>query len=117
MTRYRIYHNPRCMKSRQSLAILEEEGIEPEVIRYLDDVPSRDELAELAELLDMKPIGFTRSKEALFKEKGLRTDMSDDEILDALAKYPTLIERPIIVRDDEEAVIGRPPQNVYELID
>lgn len=113
---FTIYHNPRCTKSRQSLALLGAEGIEPEVILYLDDSPSRERLVELSELLDMKPIGFTRTKEPIFKEKGLRTDMSDDEIFDALARWPQLIERPIVVKNNEEAVIGRPPENIHELL-
>lgn len=116
MSSFKIYHNPRCSKSRQTLSLLQENGVEPEVVLYLTHAPSREEIAKLSELLGVRPIEMTRTKETLFKELGLSKDDSDDAILDALAAHPKLIERPIVVRDGELAVIGRPPENALELI-
>ena len=118
MTQPRIYHNPRCSKSRQTLALLEERGHTPEVVRYLDDPPSADELDALLTKLGREPLQVIRTKEAVFKELGLsaQDDRPRGEWLALMAAHPILIERPILMRG-ERAVIGRPPERVDEILD
>jgi arsenate reductase len=111
-----IWHNPRCSKSRTTLGILEEHGVEAEVVKYLDDAPSRAELERVLGLLGTDdPTAMARTGEARWKELGL--DGADrDAVLDAMAANPILIERPIVIRGDR-AVVGRPPENVLELLE
>jgi len=111
----RIYHNPRCSKSRSALAILEEKGIAPEVIDYLKVPPSKIELRNILKKLDMKPEEIVRKSEDVYKNLFQGKVLSDDEWLDALVENPILIERPI-VQVAERAVIGRPPERVLELL-
>lgn len=111
----KIYHNPRCRKSRETLQIIQDAGIEPQVIEYLKDVPSEEELKELVSLLGIKPYDLLRRAEADFKENFRGKDLSDDEWISAMAKYPKLIERPIVVKQ-KKAVLGRPPENVKTLL-
>lgn len=111
----KIYHNPRCAKSRQTLALLEGNGVEPEIILYLNTVPSLKELKSLIEKLGISPIQLVRKGELVWKENFKGKDLSDDEIIQAMVTYPKLIERPIVVKD-QKAVLGRPPENVLELI-
>lgn len=111
-----IYHNPRCRKSRETLTLIEEAGIEPTIVKYLENPPLQKELEQIAKLLDVPPIEFTRTKEAAFKEAGLTKESSEKEILDAMMDYPILIERPIVVRDGKRAIIGRPPELVKSLL-
>lgn len=110
-----IYHNPRCGKSRQTLAILEEKGIKPEIILYLQDTPSREELSAVLEKLGMQASQIVRKSEQVYKDNFKGKELSEDEWLDALVQYPKLMERPIVIRDDR-AVLGRPPENVLDLI-
>ncbi|MEP3349775.1 MAG: arsenate reductase (glutaredoxin) [Marinomonas sp.] len=109
-----IYHNPRCSKSRQTLQLLEEHNIQPDVRLYLQEPPSVDELKRILNLLDMSPLELMRTKEALYKELGLNKDSSDEERLQAMHQNPKLIERPIVIHNDQ-AKLGRPPENVLEL--
>lgn len=109
-----IYHNPRCSKSRQTLQLLEEHNIQPDVRLYLQEPPSVDELKRILNLLDMSPLELMRTKEALYKELGLNKDSSDKERLQAMHQNPKLIERPIVIHNDQ-AKLGRPPENVLEL--
>ena len=109
-----IYHNPRCSKSRQTLQLLEEHNIQPDVRLYLQEPPSVDELKHILNLLDMSPLELMRTKEALYKELGLSKDSSDEERLQAMHQNPKLIERPIVIHNDQ-AKLGRPPENVLEL--
>ncbi|WOD07234.1 arsenate reductase (glutaredoxin) [Marinomonas sp. GJ51-6] len=109
-----IYHNPRCSKSRQTLQLLEEHNIQPNVRLYLQEPPSVDELKRILNLLDMSPLELMRTKEALYKELGLNKDSSDEERLQAMHQNPKLIERPIVIHNDQ-AKLGRPPENVLEL--
>ena len=111
----KIYHNPRCSKSRQTLALLQENGAEPEVVLYLDKVPTIDELKGLLTKLEISPMQLVRKGEAVWKEKFKGKELSDDEIIAAMIANPKLIERPIVVKD-ELAVLGRPPENALELI-
>lgn len=110
-----IYHNPRCSKSRQTLALLEENGIEPQIIKYLDTPPSVTELKTLMTQLALTEVrDMMRTKEAIYKE--LKLDAADDETLfKAMADNPKLIERPIVVAKGK-ARHGRPPEQVLEIL-
>jgi len=111
-----LYHNPRCSKSRAALALLEERGVEPEVVLYLQTPPTEAELKGLLGKLGLSAAELVRNKEAAYKEHGLSKNSSEAELLAAMAEEPKLIERPILVRG-ERAVIGRPPENVLELLE
>lgn len=117
MTTARIFHNPRCSKSRQTLAIIEESGVAVEVVKYLEKPPAAEELLKLCEMLGQSPLEITRTKEALFKELGYSKsdERSDQEWAGILAANPKLIERPIVQRGDR-AVMGRPPESVESLL-
>ncbi|GAA5145658.1 arsenate reductase (glutaredoxin) [Pseudonocardia eucalypti] len=110
-----VWHNPRCSKSRGALALLEERGIDPAVVRYLEDAPSRAELEHVLRLLGTDdPREITRTGEARYRELGLR-EADRDTLLDALAANPVLIERPIVLVEGR-AVVARPPERVLELL-
>ena len=111
----KIYHNPRCRKSRETLQNIQDAGVEPEVIEYLKDVPTESELKELVGMLGIKPYDLLRRGEADFKENFKGKNLSDDEWISAMVKYPKLIERPIVVKQ-KKAVLGRPPENVKTLL-
>ena len=116
MTIYTIFHNPRCSKSRQALGLLQEQGIEPEVVEYLKTPLSTQTLQNLCQKLGVNVVDMMRTKEREFKELGLGDrGVTDDELLQAMTQNPILLERPIVVCGDK-AVIGRPPENVRELI-
>jgi arsenate reductase len=116
MTIYTIFHNPRCSKSRQALGLLQERGIEPEVVEYLKTPLSTQTLQNLCEKLGVNVVDMMRTKEREFKELGLGDrGVTDNELLQAMTQNPILLERPIVVCGDK-AVIGRPPENVLELI-
>jgi arsenate reductase len=108
-----LYHNPRCSKSRQALALLEENGIKFEVKEYLKEGLSQKEIKELKGLLKSDIKEFTRTKESVFKELGLK-EASETQIIKAMAENPILLERPIFVKG-KKAVVGRPPENVLEI--
>ncbi len=111
-----IYHNPRCSKSRQTLELLTEHGVEPQVVRYLDDPPDEDTLARLLDLLGMEPRDLMRRREKEYRELGLDDPtLGREELIRAMVEHPRLIERPIVVMGDR-AVIGRPPERVLELL-
>ena len=111
-----IYHNPRCSKSRQTLQILDEKGIEAQVIEYLNTPPSSGELSNILNLLGIRPRDLMRKNEAIYKELGLGDEsMSDDDLIAAMLANPILIERPIVVANGK-ARIGRPPESVLEII-
>jgi len=110
-----IYHNPRCRKSREGLAILENSGKEFEVIKYLDDVPSAITLIEIINLLGISPIQLVRKNEKIWKDSFKGKELTDAEIISAMIKNPKLIERPIVI-NNKKAVIGRPPENILELL-
>ena len=116
MSSFQIYHNPRCSKSRQTLALLEENGVEPEIILYLENTPNVAELSEVIGKLGAGVRDIMRKGEDAFKEQNLKNpDLTDDELLAAMVASPKLIERPIVVKG-KQAVIGRPPENVLNLI-
>lgn len=111
-----LYHNPRCSKSRETLKLLQERGIEPEIREYLKDVPGEDELKSVLAALNISPRELLRVKETEYKEAGLDDQsLSDDAIIKAMTEYPKLIERPIVV-NGEHARIGRPPESVLEIL-
>ena len=116
MSEYTIYHNPRCSKSRTTLALLEEQGIEPEVLLYLETRPDEAEIRMLLDKLAISAAQLVRRGEDAFKARGLGKDSSEAELIAAMAQEPKLIERPIVVHA-ERAVLGRPPENVLGLID
>ena len=111
-----IYHNPRCSKSRQTLALLEEEGVEPKIIEYLKSPPSAAELKSVLKKLGLSPRDIVRKGEAVYAELGLKDkDVSDDELIEIMAANPILIERPIVVSGGK-AALGRPPESVLKII-
>lgn len=114
-SRVTIYHNPRCTKSRQALQLIQDAGIEPEIVEYLKSPPSAQEIDGILKRLKLEPLDAMRRNEAVFKELGLNSDTPRDVAISAMAENPILIERPIVVRG-RKAVIGRPPENVGELI-
>lgn len=115
MSETQIYHNPRCSKSREALALLEQHGIAPDVVLYLEQAPSEDEIRNLLSLLGFSdPRQLMRTSEALYKELGL-AEVSDDALIRAMHQHPKLIERPIVIRNGQ-ARIGRPPERVLEIL-
>lgn len=115
MSEYVIYHNPRCSKSRAALALLREHGIEPAVVLYLDNPPTAVALRQLLRKLELPAAQLIRRGEAAYKAAGLGAESTDEELLAAMAAEPRLIERPVVVHGDR-AVLGRPPENVLELL-
>jgi len=112
---FTIYHNPRCSKSRSTLALLKEHGIEPTVIEYLKNAPGKMELTAVIGKLGIRPEEIVRKGEDAYKIQFAGKSLSDEQWVDALIENPILIERPIVVKGDR-AVIGRPPENVLDLI-
>lgn len=112
----KIYHNPRCSKSRQTLQLLEERHLEPEVVEYLKTPPSMEELERILAMLGLEPRQLMRSKEAEYKELGLDDpSLSRDQLLEAMVANPKLIERPIVINNGK-AAIGRPPETVLDIL-
>ena len=111
----KIYHNPRCSKSRQTLALLQENGVEPEVVLYLENIPTTEELTDLLSKLEIAPLQLIRKGEKDWKENYKGKELSDAQLIDAMIAHPKLIERPIVVKDNK-AVLGRPPENALELL-
>jgi arsenate reductase len=110
-----IYHNPRCSKSRATLALLQEHGIEPKVIDYLTDPPSPAALKSVLKKLGVSAEELVRKGEDLFKDKWAGKKLSEQKWIGVLSENPVLIERPIVVMGDK-AVLGRPPENVLQLL-
>ena len=111
----KIYHNPRCRKSREGLALLEKSGKEFEVVKYLEDIPTKEELRAIVSSLGISPEHLIRKNEAVWKEKFRGKLLTDEQVLDAMLAYPKLIERPIVLRNGK-AVIGRPLENITTLL-
>jgi len=111
----KIYHNPRCGKSREGLAILQESGKEFEVINYLKNPPSYIQLAAIIGKLGIHAIDLVRKNEKVWKEKYKGKEMGDEAIIQAMVDHPKLIERPIVVHDNE-AVVGRPPERIKDML-
>jgi arsenate reductase len=111
-----IYHNPRCSKSRATLALLEARELKPKIVDYLKTPPSAAELKAILRKLDLKPRDILRTGEAVYAELGLKDrELDDDALIALMVKNPILIERPIVVAGDKAAV-GRPPENVLAIL-
>jgi len=111
-----IWHNPRCSKSRQTLALLEARGITPEIVRYLDTPPEAAEIASVLDMLGMEPRDLMRRRESAYSEAGLDDPgLSADALIAAMVETPVLIERPVVILGDR-AAIGRPPEAVLEIL-
>ena len=111
----KIYHNNRCRKSREGLAILEASNQPLEIINYLENPPTKEELVNILTLLGIKPIELVRKNEAIWKENFKNKELSDNDIINAMLQHPKLIERPIVVQNNK-AVIGRPPEKIKDLL-
>ncbi|MFS4415675.1 arsenate reductase (glutaredoxin) [Maribacter sp. 2307ULW6-5] len=110
-----IYHNPRCRKSREGLALLENSGKEFEVIRYLEDTPSKETIERILKLLNVKPIALIRKNEAIWKAHYKGKALNDEEIVQAMVDHPKLMERPVVIHQDK-AVIGRPKERIEDIL-
>lgn len=110
-----IYHNPKCSKSRETLQLLREHGVEPKIIKYLDDPPTPKRVLELIEMLGVAPAQILRAKEKEYKALGLSAQSSKSEVARAISEHPVLLERPIVVRAGK-ARLGRPPECVLEIL-
>jgi len=110
-----IYHNPRCSKSRQTLSLLQEKGHEPNVVEYLKDIPTLEELKKIVGMLGLKAEQLVRKGEAVYKEQFKGKQLTEEQWLEAMVKHPKLIERPIVISNGQ-ARIGRPPETVLEIV-
>ena len=111
-----IYHNPRCSKSRQTLQLLQEQGVEPDVVEYLKTPPDKKTLEHILDLLGLEPRDLMRKKESEYKENRLDDpNLTRDQLIDAMIAHPKLIARPIVIKDGK-AAIGRPPEKVLEIL-
>ena len=111
----KIYHNPRCRKSREGLQILQESGKDFEIIEYLKESLSFDEVKAILNLLNIPPNKLLRKNEAVWKEHFKGKTMSDEDIIASMVKFPKLMERPIVI-NKEKAVIGRPPETIKQIL-
>lgn len=110
-----IYHNPRCSTSRKTLQLLRERGVEPQIVKYLDDPPSQKRILELIDMLGVAPASLLRTREKEYAALGLSARSSKTEVARAIAAHPVLLERPIVVHAGK-ARIGRPPESVLEIL-
>ena len=111
MTNVIIWHNPRCSKSRQTLALIEEQGSNTEIVKYLETAPSIEEIKDILNKLGLRARELMRTKEALYKELDLKNIEDESQLIQAMAKNPKLIERPVVIMGDK-AILGRPPEKV-----
>jgi arsenate reductase (glutaredoxin) len=110
-----IYHNPRCSKSRECLNIMETSKYDYSSVKYMDEPLSPEKLKKILKLLKLAPIELVRKNEAIWKDTYKGKNLSDEEIINAMIEHPKLMQRPIVVNGDK-AVIGRPPERVFELL-
>lgn len=111
----KLYHNPRCSKSRQGLAILQEANQNFEIVEYLKNPVTKDEMNDILEKLNIKPLDLVRKNEAIWKEEYKGKNMNNEQIIEAMLEHPKLIERPILINGNK-AVIGRPPEKIVSII-
>ncbi len=111
-----IWHNPRCSKSRNVATLLEEKGVDAEVVKYLDTPPSKEELVDVLKMLGISARELMRTKEDIYKELNLKDENDDEKLIEAMVSNPKLIERPIVIKDGK-AAIGRPLENIVALLD
>lgn len=114
MATYKVYHNPRCSKSRNALSYLEEKDLSFEIVEYLKEPLSKEDIEDLLKMLGIPAKDLIRKNEAIFKEQFKGKELSEDEWINAMVEYPKLIERPIVVKG-EKAVIARPTENIDQL--
>ena len=114
MSSYEIWHNPRCSKSRQALALLEEKGVEVEVIKYMDTLKSVEEIKEVLQKLNISARELMRTTEDDYKSLNLKNENDEEKLIEAMSTHPKLIQRAIVIKGDK-AVLGRPPEKVLEL--
>ncbi len=115
MSKVTIWHNPRCSKSRAVNTLIEEQGIEAEIVKYLDEVLTVSRLNELLAMLEIEPRELMRTKEDIYKELNLKEENDPQKLIEAMVAHPKLIERPIVIKDGK-AVIGRPIEKVIDLL-
>lgn len=112
-----IYHNPRCSKSRKTLEILRENGVEPTIVEYLNTPPSSEQLTQILAMLGLEPRAIMRTGESEYRENGFAdSSLTDEDLIRLMSEFPRVIERPIVT-SGAKAVIGRPPENVLKLIE
>ena len=116
MANITIWHNPRCSKSRNAVTLLEEKGIDADVVKYLDTPPTKEELVALLKMLGISARELMRTKEAIYRELNLKEETDEDKLIEAMVENPKLIERPIVIKDGK-AAIGRPIENIIDLLD
>ncbi len=114
MSTYKIWHNPRCSKSRQALAILEEKGVEVDVYKYLDETQTVSAIKDVLKKLGISARELMRTTEDDYKTLNLKDEKDEEKLIEAMVNYPKLIQRAIVIKDDK-AVLGRPPEKVLEL--
>ena len=111
----KIYHNPRCSKSREALQLIKDAGIDVEIVEYLKEIPTAEELKTILMKLNLSPKDIIRKGEPVYKEKFKNSNFNEDEWIKIMIEYPKLIERPIVIKGNK-AILGRPPENVLDLI-
>ncbi|HEY9190075.1 MAG TPA: arsenate reductase (glutaredoxin) [Sulfurovum sp.] len=116
MAKPTIWHNPRCSKSRDALTLLEEKGIDAEVVKYLETPPSKEEIREVLDMLGISARELMRTKEEIYRELNLKEVTDEEKLIEAMAEHPKLIERPIVIKEGK-AAIGRPVENIIDLLD
>ena len=115
MTQPTIWHNSRCSKSRQTLALIQEQGFDPVIVDYVSDVPTKEEIKTVLALLGIKAIDLIRSGDGRFKEAGLSKSDEPETLIDAMVALPILIERPVVLHGGK-AALGRPPESVLDIL-
>lgn len=110
-----IWHNPKCSKSRQALEILNEKSVDADVVKYLENTPSKEEIKDVLAKLNISARELMRTKEDIYKELGLKDETDEEKLIDAMVENPKLIERPVVITD-KKAVIGRPPEKILEVL-
>ena len=115
MSKVTVWHNPRCSKSRNVVALLEEQGVDMEVVKYLETPPSRAQLTAVLDMLGLSARGLMRTKEDIYKELGIKDITDEDTLIGLMVANPKLIERPIVIKDGK-AAIGRPIENIVDLL-
>ncbi len=111
-----IWHNPRCSKSRQTLALIEESGTQVDIVKYLENSPSADEIKEVLKMLAISARDLMRKGEDEYKALNLSApNLTEEDLIQAMVQHPKLIERPVVIKGDK-AVLGRPPENVNSLL-
>ncbi len=115
MSKLTLLHNPRCSKSREAVKILEENGIDAEIVKYLETPLTKEEIKSLLDKLGIGARDLMRTKESIYKELNLKDVTDEDALIEAMAQHPKLIERPVVIKDNK-AVIGRPPAKIVEFL-